>query len=259
MQTNVQLLKNGYDKSEEFYIDFKENNIRGNEDYFTEKTIGFPSDISFPIYMGKGNDEEKKREFLKAFNILANHYITSDRNIHLNEVAWHSFLVTHQREYLIEQYPSIITSQKDFNNIVLKKFDWENYIYKCILAVEYVEDIGKDESEKRRYYELIIDNLDLYNYIIKYEIFRNGEFLLKILNIVDELGLSSLMKAKIKDRPDLGNDERYGRRVIFELNKSYPVIMAPMLSKEELKAAVLRELENYYDVSELSTANISTA
>ncbi|WP_288221234.1 hypothetical protein [uncultured Clostridium sp.] len=37
-----------------------------------------------------------------------------------------------------------------------------------------------------------------------------------------------------------------GRRVIFELNKSYPVIMSPMMEKEELKEVFLKFL-SYYD------------
>ncbi|MDU2489947.1 MAG: hypothetical protein E7D27_05060 [Clostridium celatum] len=109
----------------------------------------------------------------------------------------------------------------------------------------------EDEEERIRYYGLIFDNLDVYNYIIKYEIFRNEKFLLNILDIIDELDLSKIMKAKIKDRPDLGKDERYGRRVIFEFNKSYPVVMSPMLDKEALKEPFLEFLSYYYDVSKL--------
>ena len=56
------------------------------------------------------------------------------------------------------------------------------------------------------------------------------------------------MKEKIKDRPDLGKDERVGRRVIFELNKKYPVVMSPLLDIESLKKEVLQAL-SYYDVS----------
>lgn len=247
----MKLLKSGYEKEEQFYEDFKGNRILNNEEYFTDETVIFPSNISFPIYMGKGNEEQRKEQFFEAFEVLSRHYISTDREIHLDEKAWHSFLVTQQREYLIEKYPVILESHKEFTNIVTKKFDWENYIYKCVLATEYVEDATSDEQEKIRYYNLIVDNLDMYNYIIKYEVFRNGDFLLKILNIVDELGISSIMKAKIKNRPELGKDERYGRRVIFELNKAYPVVMAPMLEETELKAAVIRELSNYYDVTHI--------
>ncbi|MEK5246808.1 hypothetical protein EXW39_16655 [Bacillus mycoides] len=251
MEVNVRLLKSGYRKSEKLYNDFKANTIVTNEEYFTDKVISLPSDVPFPIYMAKGSDAVRKEEFLEAFRILADHYIMSNRDLHLDEVVWHSYFITYHRDYLIEKYPSILEDQKEFEKIVTKSFDWENYIYKCVLATEYVEDYAHSSEEKQYYYRLIFENLDLYNYIIKYEIFRNKDFLLKVLKIVDELKISHIMKAKIKDRPDLGSDERYGRRVIFELNKSYPVVMAPMLEKEALKKEIIRALSHYYDVSTL--------
>ena len=70
-----------------------------------------------------------------------------------------------------------------------------------------------------KYYRLIVDNLDVYNYIIKYEIFRNDKFLINILDIINDNDLGNVLKAKIKDRSDLGKDPRYGRMVIFEFNK----------------------------------------
>ena len=51
------------------------------------------------------------------------------------------------------------------------------------------------------------------------------------------------------DRPDLGNDERYGRRVIFELNKRYPVVMSPLMDYQSLKREVIDALDIYYDTS----------
>ena len=71
------------------------------------------------------------------------------------------------------------------------------------------------------------------------------------LDIIDELDLAKVMKAKIKNRPDLGKDERVGRRVIFEFNKSYPVVLSPMLDKESLKEPFLEYLSYYYDISEI--------
>lgn len=252
MEVEVRLLKSGYQKSEAFYNDFKANTFVSKEEYFTDKVVTLPSDIPFPIYMAKGSDATRKAEFLEAFRILASHYIMSNRDLHLDEVVWHSYFITHHRDYLIDKYPSIIKSQEEFKRIVTKSFDWENYVYKCVLASEYVEDYANTPEETEYYYRLIIGNLDLYNYIIKYEIFRNKDFLLKVLQIIDELNISHIMKAKIKDRPDLGEDERYGRRVIFELNKSYPVLMAPMLEKEALKEEMIRALSHYYDVSTFS-------
>ncbi|MGE6400240.1 hypothetical protein [Bacillus cereus] len=257
MEVKVRLLKRGYRKNEELYQDFKKNKIMENDEYFTDEIITLPSNIPFPIYMAKGSNVARKEEFLEAFRVLADHYINSNRDLHLDEVVWHSYFITHHRDYLINKYPSILESQNQFELIVTKTFDWENYIYKCVLATEYVEDYADTLEERVYYYQLIFDNLDLYNYIIKYEIFRNKDFLLKVLQIVDELEISSVMKAKIKDRPDLGNDERYGRRVIFELNKSYPVVMAPMLEKEALKEEMLSALSLYYDVSTLSISKVT--
>lgn len=85
----------------------------------------------------------------------------------------------------------------------------------------------------------------MYNYIIKYNIFRNGQFIINFLTVIHEEGLSAQMKKQIKDRPELGSDERYGRRVIFELNKNYPIITAPMLEKDELKEEIYQALALY--------------
>lgn len=252
MEVKVRKLKSGYRKSDKFYHDFKENKIVTNEDYLTDEVVTLPSNLPFPIYMAKGSNETRRNEFFEAFHVLAKHYITTNRELHLDEVVWHSYFITHHRDYLIDKYPSILESQNEFERIVTKSFDWENYIYKCVLATEYVEDYATTQEAKEYYYSLIFENLDLYNYIIKYEIFRNKDFLLKVLQIVDELNISDIMKANIKDRPDLGKDERYGRRVIFELNKSYPVIMAPMLEKEALEKEIINALSLYYDVSDMS-------
>ena len=133
---------------------------------------------------------------------------------------------------------------------MLKPFDWESYIYRCVLATQYVVD-NISPNEREKYYQLIVDNLDLFNYIMKYTIFRNDQFLINILKIIDEHNLSKIMKAKINDRPDLGPDERIGRRVIFEFNKSYPIIMSPMLSKEELEPLFMEYLGYYYALEEI--------
>ena len=82
-----------------------------------------------------------------------------------------------------------------------------------------------------------------------FSLIHPGNFVKNILDIIDETGLSKLLKSKIKDssRTDLGKDERYGRRVMFEFNKSYPVVLSPMLHKEELKKYVFKFLSYYYD------------
>lgn len=247
MAMEIRLLKPGYKNNEQFYRDFLDDKIVGNDDYFDDKYVSIASTPDFPFYMGKGSVEERNLGFMEAFRVISEHYINSDRELHLEEVFWHSLLVTHKRSYILTHYPAVKESFNDFKNIVIKKFDWENYIYKCVLACEYIEDIGTSSDEKQYLYQLILDNLDLYNYIIKYAIFRNGEFVVKILTAIDELGISAIMKAKVPNRPDLGKDMRYGRLVIYELNKNYPVVMAPLMEKDELKEAVKEALSYYYE------------
>ncbi|EDL66575.1 hypothetical protein [Bacillus sp. SG-1] len=245
----IRLLEKGYKNNEQFYKDFIEDQILLKEEYFSKEVVHLDKAPDFPIYIAQGNETERKDLFLEAFRVLTDYYLDTDRDVHLNEQFWHSLLIT-KREFLLENYPKITEGINHFNNIVLKKFDWENYIYKCVLGAQYINDFVTEPEQRERYYSLLVDNLDIYNYIIKYEIFRNDRFLINILDIIDELDLSKVLKAKIKDRDDLGKDERVGRRVIFEFNKSYPVIMSPMLDKEELKPIFLKYLNYYYNSSE---------
>ena len=253
----IRLLKSGYKNNDQFYQDFLNDQIKDKDEYFSGEIINIDEAPDFPIYMGVGYDNKRSELFLEAFNTISKYYMNTDRDIHFTEVFWHSLLCDKKRDFLIKEYPQIMESQSNFNNIVIKKFDWENYIYKCILGAQYINDNIEDENDKLRYYNLIIENLDVYNYIIKYNIFRNDIFLIKILDIIDKYKISSILKAKIKDKEliqkyNLGKDERYGRRVIFEFNKSYPVVMAPMLSNEELEEKFFEYLAIYYDISQIN-------
>lgn len=247
----VRLLKKSVIKSEEFYKDFLEDQIKLKDEYFTGNSVLIDNAPDFPIYIAKGSEEEKRKLFVEAFETISKYYLDTDRDVHLNEMFWYSLFCVYKRDYLISEYPEIQESISKFHNVVLKKFDWENYVYKCILGAEYIND-NVDEDERSRYYDLIIENLDLYNYILKAEIFRNGRFLVNILDITDKHGLSNVLKAKIKDRPDLGKDERVGRRIIFEFNKSYPIVMSPMMGVEELEPFFFEYLSYYYDVNKLN-------
>jgi hypothetical protein len=239
----IKLLKDEYINSNQIYIDFLNNKINNNEDHFTDEIIKLNNAPVFPIYMHY-DSKKRMKLYLEAFNTISEYYLKLDRKIQLEGRFWYSLLCTEMREYLIENYPEILESEKVFRNIVLKKFDWENYIYKCILGAQYICD-NIPEEDRKKYFELIINNLDIYNYIIKYSIFRNDKFLINILDIVYYNDLSKILKAKVKGRTDLGSDERVGRRVIYEMNKSYPIILSPMLDKEELEDFFISNLEKY--------------
>lgn len=242
---NIKLLADGYKNNHYLFEDFKNNQINLDESYFSEQNIYIENAPDFPIYMGKGKESYKREEFIKAVKIIKDHYIDTPRDIHLNGKFWHSLLITSKRDYLLNKYPQI-ENAKEFYNIVLKKFDWENYIYKCVLAAEYISDAGLEEEKEEEYINLIYNNLDVFNYIIKYEIFRNSKFLINLLDIIKDENYSSIFKKKILNRPDLGDDERYGRRVIFELNKKYPVVLSPFMDKDDLKEQVKKALSIYY-------------
>jgi len=241
----IKLLKEDYKKNEQLFQAFVDGTILTDDTFFSGEVVEIPNAPAFPIYMGRGSEEEKRDGFLHAFNVISSAYKQLDHDLLFSEHFWHSLLVTEMRSYIITHYEEAISSEAKFKNIVLKKFDWENYIYKCVMAVDYIENATELVFSKENYYELIVDNLDIYNYIIKYTIFRNNSFLIKILTIIEQLNISTIMKAKIKNRPDLGADERYGRRVIFEMNKSYPVMMAPLMDVETLKQQCVQALRLY--------------
>ncbi len=246
----IKLLNKGYKKNQAFYIDFLEGNLFGEgKEYISDEEVILNQVPDFPIYMGSGSREQRKSDFIKCVQAIEKNFISLNREYILDELFWHSYLCLYKRDYLLKMYPEIKDSYSKFTNVVIKNFDWENYIYKSVLVAQYVNDYAKkDQSEK--YYQLIAENLDVFNYIIKYEIFRNGQFLINILDIIKETGKSKILKAKIKNRPDLGKDPRYGRRVIYEFNKSYPVILAPMLTKNELVHYFSKFLGLYYQGTE---------
>lgn len=255
----IKLLNKGYRQDKDLYKDFLEGKVDTNKDYFSDEVVEIEPIPNFPIYLTNSNIKEREVEYLKAFEVMEKYVIHQERDITFNGVFWHSFLVSENRDYIIQKYPQVKRSHKEFCNIVFKKFDWENYIYKCLLASQYICDHIDDEEERIFYYKMIPNNLDFYNYIIKHEITRNGELLIKLLDIVDELDLSKILKSPIKGRDDLGKDERYGRRVMFEFNKSYPILMTPMIDKEDLKIYFVEFLGKYYDVQEIKEKMKGTA
>ena len=66
----IRLLKNGYKKSEQFYNDFLEDQIRSNDDYFSGDVVYIDEVPDFPIYMGRGSESENPSCFSNplAFN-----------------------------------------------------------------------------------------------------------------------------------------------------------------------------------------------
>lgn len=220
----VNLLKESYlDNKENLYQAFIDDKM---SDYISDEYVTLEDVEPFPVYMGKMVEKVRNERYLEAFRILQKDYMHLGRDMTFDKRFWDSLYFQPFREYTLSIYPNLKKGFSYFKDILIKKFDWENYIYKCVLFLEYLNQ-NKPSFEHEKYYELFLNNLDTVNYIIKYSLTRNGEFLFHILDIIDRHDLTDLLKKKITHRPDLGKDERYSRRVIYEFNKNYPVMMFP--------------------------------
>ena len=71
----IRLLQKGYKNNEQFYQDFLNDKINSNEEYFTNDIVTIAEAPDFPIYMGRGSEEEKRQAFSKAFEVIASSYI----------------------------------------------------------------------------------------------------------------------------------------------------------------------------------------
>lgn len=121
----INLLDKGYKNNEDFYNAFLTNSM---EEFLSDEVIDLKSAPDFPIYLNIPDETERANKFIEAFTVIANHYLQTDRDTHFDERFWHSFLCTAKRDYILENYPQVKSGIKEFNNVVLKKFDWENYI-----------------------------------------------------------------------------------------------------------------------------------
>ena len=229
-------------KNNEFYETFKANTLNGSK-FLSEEYYSVDDFPNLPIYFPKiTNNEENRKEFLNFIRTMDRFIDVWDKEIYMNGNFWHSLLIS-KRDYFLGLYPKINVDQKEFENIITKKFDWENYIYKSIMIALYVnEQIEPDQRDY--YYNLALNNLDVTNYILKSGIFKNSKFFINMLKIIDEEKLQEDFKAKIYI-PNVKLDLRCGRKVIYELNKAYPILLCPMMEKEELKIHVLKYYNKY--------------
>lgn len=246
----IRLLNTGYGKNEKLYKDFMNHAINFDASYFSNDYIDLNKNLPiFPIYMARLDDDIQIEEYKEAVYAIMEFYLDYGRDIYMNGTFWHSLLM-HHPEYIINKYGDKIKNHNNFKNIVIKKFNWENYIYKCIIMAEYLHHSTLNSKDEYDYYiELFVENMDVFNYIIKYAIFKNDTFLLNFFKVIDDLKISNIMKASIKDLDLPEKDPRYGRRVVFELNKNYPAVMTPFMTPKDLSDEVIKALSLYVDDS----------
>jgi hypothetical protein len=146
---------------------------------------------------------------------------------------WFSLFLTRFQLELLEDYPQLKSSSKPLKNILLKQFNWENYIYKAVVIVKLkraaLKRFGNDEIVN-----LILDDLDLFNYLIKSPLFRNLDFILNIFELTRRSSFPVKLKSQIKSEKYKQKDKRFGRRIVYELNKVYPVLFVQKFEIDEL-------------------------
>ena len=73
----IKLLKKDFLKKEEFYKDFLDDKIIEKDEYFSDEVVHINNAPDFPIYMGKGSEEEKAKLFMEAFEVMSNFYLNT--------------------------------------------------------------------------------------------------------------------------------------------------------------------------------------
>ena len=70
----VRLLKKNVIKTEEFYKDFLDDQIKLKDEYFTGNSVFIDNAPDFPIYIAKGSEKDKRKLFHEAFDTISKYY-----------------------------------------------------------------------------------------------------------------------------------------------------------------------------------------
>jgi hypothetical protein len=238
----IRLLKDEYIKSEMFFRDFADSKCC-EEKNMTSVYVELNEIQPFPIYHNYKQEIKITQKMIEAFRVFKATYSNLEQDVLMNHTFWISLFACHYRDYLLNEYPSITSKESNFKQILLKSFDWENYIYKTMLLTQYLID-SAEPNKQEQYVRLFSENLDIFNYCLKYRLFRNDKFMVKFFDILDKNNLSKIMKKKLGGEFWSGRDERYGRRVILEMNKRYPVSMIHLYSEDDMEFEVLKMIDD---------------
>lgn len=240
----VNLLNEGYKKSTEFYHSFLNDSIEA-DGFLSDDSILVPYIEPFPIHFGNYKEKDDPSTFFDLIIFFKKHFIHLNMDIYMNELFLHSLITTKMREYILEKYPKIKNKQSIFEIVVTRNLNWENYLYKAAIIAKYVND-NIDQSEQLNYINLILDNLDVFNHIIKSKIFRNNDFFIKFFNVIKKNNLSSILNAQIKNKENPEDDLRVGRMILIEFSNAYPVLLSPLLPQDEFELYFKKFLNYYY-------------
>lgn len=146
---------------------------------------------------------------------------------------WFSLFLTRFQIELMSDYPQLNKTSEPLKNILLKDFNWENYIYKAIVIIK-LKHAAQLRFGNTQIVDSILDDLDLFNYLIKSPLFRNLDFILNIFELNRLNTFPVRLKSQIKSEKYKHKDKRFGRRIVYELNKVYPVLFVQKFEMDEL-------------------------
>jgi hypothetical protein len=146
---------------------------------------------------------------------------------------WFSLFLTRFQIELLDDYPQLKKTSEPLKNILLKRFNWENYIYKAVVIVK-LKDVAMRRFGNTDVINVILDDLDLFNYLIKSPLFRNLDFIVSVFELNRQNAFPVRLKSQIKSEKYKQKDKRFGRRIVYELNKVYPVLFVQKFELDEL-------------------------
>lgn len=240
--SEIYLLKEPIVNKLDFYNSFLRNTLK-EDGFFTDTRVKVPDLDEFLTYSGNANKNSSKilGDLIK---IMMYNFIDLKQEIYMSQNFWMSYLVSKLRMSLFRNYPSISENFNTFRLIVLRKFDWENYLYKAAIFANVLNDKLQNKDLLDDYIDVILNNMDLFNYILKLTSLRNDNLIYNMITLLYENKDSELSSfLKFRSREDINKDDSPGRLVLLEFNTTYPAILFPMLNYDEFKKIFL----NYID------------
>lgn len=172
--SEIYLLKDPILDEQDFYESFLKGTLE-EKGYFSDQRVQVPDVEEFIFYINSSQSGSKDL-FRNLVQIMMDYFVDLKQEIFLDQNFWRSYISTKLRNSTIRNHPQIRENFDNFRIIVLRALDWENYLYKAAIYGSILRDRLADANERDQYIDLIHENMDLFNYILKKRVFRNDVY-----------------------------------------------------------------------------------
>ena len=249
--SELYLLKEPIVNEEDFYVSFLRGSLE-EEGYFSNQKVEIPDVEEFIFYIGSGRQEERKEIFKKLIKLMMHSFVDMKQEVFLSQNFWLSYISSKLRTSVIKNHPKIQESFSEFKLIVLRDLDWENYLYRAAIYGSILHDRVADSEELDEYIDVINENMDVFNYILKKRVFRNDQFIFNMLQLLRRYtGTELIQFLKFRDQTVMGRDVSPGRLLLTEMNTAYPTVLFPMLDYESFEDLFFQYLNHNEKIYEL--------